>query len=245
MAESKEQELRRLDLQGWLRVALLDLTGESRERIQTEIMTRYQQAFDGALARGDSEMAAHRVAMEELGDPWLFQSGGPADEKSGLDLDVWLGVATAGLTADSEARVRAEISAHYQDALDAAREAGRSEAEAARAAVAGLGDPEAARKQFRKAYLWQGDVDRLKALERWRTRTRKDQLQGLGAGICGGIICSVALRYGFGLDWSAPMSGLAPAFGLGCADLLNGIRARFVFSPPAQDAERRFRDAVT
>jgi hypothetical protein len=60
-------------------------------------------------------------------------------------LERWLDTATEGLSAESKRRVRHEITEHHRSA----REDGLDDA----AALDGLGDPRAARRAFRRAYL--------------------------------------------------------------------------------------------
>jgi hypothetical protein len=159
-------------------------------------------------------------------------------------LDRWLFHATDGLTQESKDRVRAEITAHYEDALAAAREAGHPESEAQREALAELGDPEMARKKFCAAYLWQGDLDKLKVLESHRNRTLRSLFESYLGTLIGLALAVTISHYAFGLAWS--LLGYSwfvvyePIF-----DFLNGIRARFVFSQHSANTERRFRQAVT
>jgi hypothetical protein len=60
-------------------------------------------------------------------------------------LEGWLAIATRGLSAESTRRVEQEIGAHHREALDAGLSPER--------ALADLGDPAAARRAFRRAYL--------------------------------------------------------------------------------------------
>ena len=68
-------------------------------------------------------------------------------------LENWLLAATHGLSAESAARVRAEIQEHYQSAHEAALELAVPSREADRAAVAALGDPISANRQYRRVLL--------------------------------------------------------------------------------------------
>ena len=78
------------------------------------------------------------------------------------NLYAWLKVATKGLSDDSRARIRDEITDHFQQALDDGMRAGLSEDDAAQRAVEGLGSPKSARRAFRRTYLtrWQANIVR-------------------------------------------------------------------------------------
>lgn len=68
-------------------------------------------------------------------------------------LSPWLSIATRGLSDESTARVREEITAHFLDAVDGGRRAGLSEDAAGKWAIESLGDPTTARRAFRRTYL--------------------------------------------------------------------------------------------
>lgn len=68
-----------------------------------------------------------------------------------VELRVWLHDATRGLGALSRLRIAEEVAAHYDEALESARADGAPDAEAA--AVASLGNPDAARRGFRRVYF--------------------------------------------------------------------------------------------
>jgi hypothetical protein len=65
----------------------------------------------------------------------------------------WLQVATKGLSDESRARVREEITDHFHQAVDDGLRAGLTEDRAAEQAVTSLGSPKAARRAFRRTYL--------------------------------------------------------------------------------------------
>lgn len=69
-----------------------------------------------------------------------------------IALDFWLAKATEGLCAKARERVRDEMSAHYQDALAAERNNGRTEDEAAEYAIYDLGDPVVAHRKLQSVY---------------------------------------------------------------------------------------------
>lgn len=56
-------------LAAWLEAATEGLCDEARERIQDEILGHYLDALEAARAEGRSEIDAHAVVMEALGDP--------------------------------------------------------------------------------------------------------------------------------------------------------------------------------
>lgn len=161
-------------------------------------------------------------------------------EHTPMDLDLWLLDATEGLTMESSNRVRAEITAHYEDAWEAAREAGRSEVEAEREALAALGDPEAAKKKFRAVDLWQGDLDKLTRLEEHRHRTPRESLKKLFVSELITILSFTLVYYIVGgIAWFMLGSFYSP-----CFDFLRDLRSRFVFSGLPDGTERGFRNAV-
>ncbi len=67
--------------------------------------------------------------------------------------DCWLREATRRLSKDSAATVRSEIRDHYESALEAARTGCRPASEAERVAIAALGDPAAANREYRRVLL--------------------------------------------------------------------------------------------
>jgi hypothetical protein len=69
------------------------------------------------------------------------------------DLAHWLEAATQGLPAAARAVVRAEIEAHYADAVGDHRASGKAEEEAHRAAMADLGDVRATARALRDTHL--------------------------------------------------------------------------------------------
>jgi hypothetical protein len=73
-------------------------------------------------------------------------------------LDVWLARATRQLSADSAAQVRSEIAQHYESSREAAIASGKSADEAARAALAALGDAKDANCQYRHVLITRGEA---------------------------------------------------------------------------------------
>ncbi len=69
------------------------------------------------------------------------------------DLAHWLETATRGLPAAAQAVVRAEIEAHYADAVEDHRASGKTAEEAHRAAMADLGDVRATARALRDTHL--------------------------------------------------------------------------------------------
>lgn len=76
-----------------------------------------------------------------------------SDGEPCAELDRWLDAATRGLPAPAAARVRAELSDHYADALEDYAARGRTPAEARRAALRDLGCAESVRAGLRELYL--------------------------------------------------------------------------------------------
>lgn len=74
----------------------------------------------------------------------------------------WLKTATAGLVARAKQRIRTEIEAHYRQAVAGHVADGLSEPRAKMAAVAELGDAEAAAKRFHKSHLTAAEASFLK-----------------------------------------------------------------------------------
>lgn len=68
-------------------------------------------------------------------------------------LKPWTDVATKGLSEDSRARVLEEMTAHFEDAIEAGMRHGLSEEESARRAVEDLGSAWRAQLAFRRTYL--------------------------------------------------------------------------------------------
>jgi hypothetical protein len=89
----------------------------------------------------------------------------PGSSRHWLDytyLFAWLQVATKGLSDESRARVRQEITDHFHEAIDEGVRAGLTEDASAEQAVEGLGRPQAARRAFRRTYMthWQANLVR-------------------------------------------------------------------------------------
>lgn len=78
-------------------------------------------------------------------------------------LDSWITQATCRLSRDSAAQVRREILEHYEQERDAAIIRGASLEEADRSAVASLGSPQAANRQYRKVLLTSEEATMLRA----------------------------------------------------------------------------------
>lgn len=74
----------------------------------------------------------------------------------------WVVIATWKLVEPAKERIRAEIEAHYAEAVEAHQENGMSETNARAAALAELGDPKAAGRRFCKNHLTKGEEQHLK-----------------------------------------------------------------------------------
>jgi len=69
------------------------------------------------------------------------------------ELEGWLTLATRRLSKDSAALVRSEIQEHYESARESALAGGATEEQAARTALATLGEPQVANRQYRRVLL--------------------------------------------------------------------------------------------
>src|SRR5579871_2974787 len=78
------------------------------------------------------------------------------------ELEFWLNSATRKLSPQAAAKVRAEITEHFDASRDAALAAGASAEEAARQALAQLGDPRLANCEYRRVLLTSEEARLLK-----------------------------------------------------------------------------------
>jgi len=78
--------------------------------------------------------------------------------KTPRNLAEWLDLATRSLVPPAQARIRAEIETHYADAVQSHLEDGSSASAAQSAALADLGDAQAAAKRFRREHLTIGEA---------------------------------------------------------------------------------------
>jgi len=76
-------------------------------------------------------------------------------------LDAWLALATGALVPSAQAPIRAEIEAHYAEALQTHLANGSAESAAHAAALADLGNAKSAARRFRRTYLTQKEAHRL------------------------------------------------------------------------------------
>lgn len=107
-------------------------------------------------------------------------------------LEIWMDQATRGLALESAMRVRAEIQEHFDSALASGAEPG--------AAVAALGDPKSANRQYRRVLLTNTDA-------RWLENVRRrGELPPLGAYILltAGLVTGAAKILRGSLDGSLP-----------------------------------------
>jgi hypothetical protein len=77
------------------------------------------------------------------------------------NLSAWLDIATRNLVPSAQARVRAEIEAHFADAVRSKQTAGATEPNAQGAALVELGNPRTAARRFAREYLTRQDVRKL------------------------------------------------------------------------------------
>jgi hypothetical protein len=137
------------------------------------------------------------------------------------NLPAWLDVATRDLMPPAQARIRAEIGAHYAEAVQAHQTRGTSGAEAQAAALADLGSAQAAAWRFAQEHLTTGDAETV-------FRTVVGQIN-LGTVL---VICN-----GLDVVFPNPM-GLK-------VGLLSILVAPFFFLIPIGGLLRRYRRVVT
>jgi len=89
-----------------------------------------------------------------------IKDGRPADWPKDFTpkLSDWLALATWKLVPSVQARIRSEIEAHYAESFSLHLAQGASASEAAAAALAALGDPQAAGRRFRHEHLLKSDA---------------------------------------------------------------------------------------
>ena len=110
--------------------------------------------------------------------------------RNGANLENWLSRATRHLSSGSAAQVRSEIREHYESAREEALGSGAVPDEAARTALASLGDARAAGRQYRKVLLTKAE-DRLLRETTWEARAICSHLRWLfpipAAALCASI----------------------------------------------------------
>ncbi len=84
-------------------------------------------------------------------------------------LDIWLREATRHLSQDSAAKVRSEITGHYESAWEAAMAEGATSDEAGRRALEALGDAKIANRQYRRVLLTSAEARMLREGD-WEAR---------------------------------------------------------------------------
>jgi hypothetical protein len=99
-------------------------------------------------------------------------------------LEAWLAKATRGLSDESVAEVRTEIGAHYEDAYEEATAHGSRPDEAERTAVAALGSPRSANREYRRVLLTGREA---MVLRRLRHSSESDEAEPQ---ICGFLVCA-------------------------------------------------------
>jgi len=76
-------------------------------------------------------------------------------------LAAWLDIATWAVVSSAQARIKAEIEAHYAEAVKSHLERGSSESQAQVAALTDLGNPYAAARRFNREYLTEKDAGQI------------------------------------------------------------------------------------
>lgn len=87
----------------------------------------------------------------------------PNMSQNSAALDTWLARATRHLSRDSSEQVRAEITQHYDSAREAAISDGVSLAEADGKALAALGDPKSANRQYCRVLITRAEARQLRS----------------------------------------------------------------------------------
>jgi hypothetical protein len=96
----------------------------------------------------------------------------PLEGRSPQNFPEWLEAATWNLVPSAKTRVRPEIEGHYAEGVQYHLQNGLSDSAAQAAALADLGDAQAAAKRFGEEYLTTQEVNQLKAL---RARVEADE----------------------------------------------------------------------
>jgi uncharacterized membrane protein len=107
--------------------------------------------------------------MAILGDKnstQAIRSVGLADWLEAHGIEGWLEIATDDLEAAAKKRITEEIEAHYSEAVSAHLTAGLTEGSAQTSALAQLGDPTVAARNFRKRHLTEAQVKAMQRMER-------------------------------------------------------------------------------
>jgi hypothetical protein len=91
-------------------------------------------------------------------------------QRQAQSLPDWIDIATRNLVPSAQTRVRAEIEAHFADAVRAKQAAGATELDAQAAALAELGNARAAARRFSREYLTESDALSLGGLSIRTTR---------------------------------------------------------------------------
>lgn len=86
-------------------------------------------------------------------------------KRGAVSLQAWLNIATKQLAEEGKLRVEGEITAHYDEALEAALREGKSLGEAHEKALTGLGSAKKAGRAFCRVYLTVREEKLLKRLE--------------------------------------------------------------------------------
>jgi len=106
----------------------------------------------------------------------------------------WLEIATKGLAHDAKAKVSAEIRAHFGEAVEEYLKTEMPRARAHAEALAGLGDPRAARSRLRRVHLTWNEQIYLRSCGSHRRLT------------AAGVV--IAVLTGLMMIWEAPFSGV-------------------------------------
>lgn len=185
---------RNMGITNWLFFATEGLHVEVAKEVTSAIRKKYELAYKAACDAGLPDEKGRHIAILSLGAPWKVRQavGAPLDRQEGdlehwiaaatknlcedaggrvmnecdSELTAWLETATKGLCEDAVERAAGEVTSHYADAVQEAREKGMSEAESSSLALESLGSPKKANRAFKRTYLTQAGNRQLEALLR-------------------------------------------------------------------------------
>lgn len=166
-----------IELRTWLIIVTMDLDDAGRAQVREAIATQYAELLQGELDSGMDAREARDLLIRSLCDPWIarIDPSGPtliriwnktlSRLRPPQSISAWLAVATADLLDATREQLNAEFTRHYEDAVEAELEIGKSEFEARKNALAALGDPDRVHAELRRLHLAKSN---LRALNRVR-----------------------------------------------------------------------------
>jgi hypothetical protein len=142
-------------------------------------------------------------------------------------LDRWLQRAMRGLSAESSARVRSEITEHYESALAAAMDGGATRDEADLKVLSDLGDAGLANRRYRKVLLTTTEARMLREVEEEYSSCRP-WVAWLLRATSVGFFCASATAFVLGHDFRARALLVA---GTACTFFLAVPTIRAIYTP--------------